>query len=626
MAENRSGGKPGYKNRAVDLAMPGARGRGGGRANSRFAPHEKAKDAKGTLIKLLKFFSKEGKMLFLVTGLLLIHTVLTILGPFIIGKCVDAIVAGNGADFSVVDQYGAYLLTIYITLWIFNVSQGLLMNATSQKMIRALRESLFGKMQTLPLMYHDVHSHGELMSRLTNDIDNISTTIAQLMTEVITASITIIGSLAMMMVLSPVLTLILMMTIPLLYLATWLVAKKARPLFVGQQHELGRLNGMIEENITGQKMILAYHMQDRVAGSFQRHNLQMKKYSVGAHIWSGFLMPVTHILTNLGYVSVMFAGGMLAVKQPGMIGTVASFGTYSRQFAMPLNNIAGLFNNIQSALAGAERVFEIMEEEDEPADIEGAVDIGIPQGEVEFRDVSFSYIPGVNVLNHVSFKVRPGQKVALVGETGAGKTTIVNLLARFYDATEGEVRIDGLDIKRYKRESLRNAFSVVLQDTCLFTGSIADNIRYAAPEATREEIENAAAAANADAFIKRLKNGYDTQVSGGTDALSQGQRQLLAISRAVLCQSPILILDEATSSVDTRTELRIQEAFARLAQGRTTFVIAHRLSTIRDADRIMVVKDGVIAETGNHAELAALGGIYASMFEKQTKGGAGSVA
>jgi ATP-binding cassette subfamily B protein len=293
---------------------------------------------------------------------------------------------------------------------------------------------------------------------------------------------------------------------------------------------------------------------------------------------------------------------------------------------MPLNNIAGLFNTIQSALAGAERVFEIMEEEDEPADIEGAVDIGIPQGEVEFRDVSFAYIPGVNVLNHVSFKVRPGQKVALVGETGAGKTTIVNLLARFYDATEGEVRIDGLDIKRYKRESLRNAFSVVLQDTCLFTGSIADNIRYAAPGATREEIENAAAAANADAFIKRLKNGYDTQVSGGTDALSQGQRQLLAISRAVLCQSPILILDEATSSVDTRTELKIQEAFTRLAQGRTTFVIAHRLSTIRDADRIMVVKDGVIAETGNHAELAALGGIYASMFEKQTKGGAGSVA
>ena len=622
MPEYTSDGKPRYGTNLADMPMPGPRGRGGGRAGDRFAPKEKAKNAKGTFIRLLKFFAKEGRMLFWVTGVLLIYAGLGVFGPYLIGRCVDALAGKGGVDLTLAYRYGAYLLTVYIILWLLNISQGLMMNIASQRIIRSMRKTLFDKMQTLPLMFHDVHSHGELMSRLTNDIDNISTTIAQLTTEVISAAITVIGSLAMMLYLSPILTLTVMITVPLLFLATGLIAKKSRVLFVGQQRELGRLNGMIEENITGQKMVVAFHMQDRVVDSFKRHNLQMKQYSIGAQIWSGFLMPFMHILTNLSYVSVMFVGGMLAVASPGMIGTVASFGTYSRQFAMPLNNIAGLFNNIQSALAGAERVFEILDEADEPEDAPGAVDIGVPRGEVEFRDVSFAYIPGVDVLNHVSFKVQPGQKVALVGETGAGKTTIVNLLTRFYDATEGEVLIDGLDIKSYKRESLRNAFSVVLQDTCLFTGSIADNIRYAVPGASQEDVEGAAAAANADSFIRRLKNGYNTRVSGETDALSQGQRQLLAISRAVLCRAPILILDEATSSVDTRTELRIQDALMKLAQGRTTFVIAHRLSTIRDADLIMVVKDGVIAESGSHAELIAGGGDYAAMVEQQMRGNA----
>ncbi|MCL2508697.1 MAG: ABC transporter ATP-binding protein/permease [Oscillospiraceae bacterium] len=592
---------------------------GGGPA--RFMPKERAKNARGTFLRLLKFYTKEAKSLFFVSILLLINAAASVFAPYLIGKSVDAMTAAGGVNFTLIYQYGAALLMIYVTVWLLNITQGLIMNAASQRIMRTLHGTLFDKMQRLPLMYHDTHTHGELMSRLTNDIDNISGTIAQSTTELISASVTILGSVVMMLALSPVLTLVSMMTVPLVLLLTKLISKRSREMFAGQQRELGRLNGLIEESISGRKIVLAFNMRGKVIKSFGENNARMTAYSVKAQIWSGLLMPFMNVITNLGYVSVMFTGGMLAVNNPLLIGTVASFGTYSRQFAFPLNNIAGMYNNLQAALAGAERVFEVLDESDEPEDIPGAIDIGIPKGEVEFRNVSFAYVPGSDVLKGVSFKVSPGQKVALVGETGAGKTTIVNLLTRFYDVTGGEVLIDGRDIKSYKRDSLRNAFSVVLQDTCLFTGSIADNIRYAVPEATQEEIENASALADADTFIKRLKNGYETQVSGETDALSQGQRQLLAISRAVLCRAPILILDEATSSVDTRTELKIQQALMRLAKGRTTFVIAHRLSTIRDADVIMVVKDSGIAEHGSHEELIALGGVYKAMFESQIQSG-----
>ena len=612
MAEQR------YQPAQIKVPALGRGGKVGGM--ERFAPKEKARDAKGTFRKLLKFYVKEGKSLFLVSGLLLINAALGVFGPYLVGKSVGAM--ADGVDLPLVYQYGAALLAIFIAVWALNIAQGLIMNAASQRIVRTLRGSLFDKLQRLPLMYHDAHSHGELMSRLTNDIDNISGTIAQSTTELISAAVTVLGTVAMMLLLSPLLTLVSMVTVPLVILLTKLIARRSKEMFIGQQRELGRLNGLIEESIAGRKMVQAFHMQENITDAFKENNARMRKYSVRAQIWAGLLMPFMNVLTNLGYVSVMFVGGMFAVRGAALIGTVASFGAYSRQFTMPLNNIAGMYNNLQSALAGAERVFEVLEEADEPEDVPGAIDIGVPRGEVEFRDVCFAYVQGVDVLRNVSFTVRPGQKIALVGETGAGKTTIVNLLTRFYDATRGEVRIDGRDIKSYKRDSLRNAFSVVLQDTCLFTGTIADNIRYAVPEATQAEVERAAKAANADAFIRRLKNGYETRVSGETDALSQGQRQLLAISRAVLCGAPILVLDEATSSVDTRTELKIQEAVTRLAEGRTTFVIAHRLSTIRDADVIMVVKDGGIAESGSHAELLALGGVYAAMFESQMRGNA----
>ena len=598
----------------------GARNRGP-RGFMRFAPGEKAKDAKGTFLTLLRLYMKEAKSLAVAAGIILASSVINVFGPYLIGRCVNAIANDNGVDFPLVYQYGLILLTVYLTVWGLNVSQGLMVNSAAQRIVRTLRGQLFDKMQKLPLTYHDTRGRGELMSRLTNDIDNISTTIAQSTTEVISALITIVGSVTMMLLLSPTLTVISLVTVPMVALITRLITKRSRKMFIGQQTELGSLNSLIEESISGRKMVLAFHMQDKVIASFQANNLEMKRYAVRAQIWAGLFMPLMHIITNLSYVGAMFAGGMLAVNRSLLIGTVASFGSYSRQFTQPLHNIAGMFNNLQSALAGAERVFEVLAETDEPEDIPDAVDIGIPEGEVEFKNVSFAYVPGIDVLHGISFHVRPGQKVAFVGETGAGKTTIVNLLTRFYDATGGEVLIDGLNIKSYKRDSLRNAFSVVLQDTHLFTGSIADNISYAVPDATREDIEHAAVIANADAFIKRLKNGYDTKVSGeSTSAVSQGQRQLLAISRAVLCHAPILILDEATSSVDTRTELKIQQAIMRLASGRTTFVIAHRLSTIRDADVIMVVKDGVIAERGSHTELIDHGGIYTAMFESQMRG------
>ena len=608
-----------YEPPQVKIPTPGARGHIVTPAE-RFKPKARAKDAKGTFKKLLNFYMKEAKSLFLVTGLLLVSAVISVFTPYLVGKCIDALAGEGGVELSLVYRFGALLLTIFITVLILNIVQGLIMNAASQHIVRTLRMALFNKLQKLPLMFHEKHTHGELMSRLTNDIDSISTTIAQSTTELISAVITIIGSLVMMLILNPLLTAVSLITLPLIFLLTKLISRRSRAMFIGQQTELGKLNGLIEESISGQKIVRAFNKQNEVVSSFKSNNAQMKYYSLRAQIWSGLLMPIMLVITNFGFVCVTFVGGVLAVGNPALLGALASFCTYVRQFTFPVNNIAGMYNNLQSALAGAERVFEVLAENDEPEDVPDALDIGIPRGEVEFRNVTFAYVPGVNVLNNVSFTVRPGQKVALVGETGAGKTTIVNLLTRFYDSSEGEVLLDGVDIKSYKRDSLRNAFSVVLQDTCLFTGSIADNIRYAVPEASQSDIEQAAVTANADVFIRRLRNGYDTQVSGETDALSQGQRQLLAISRAVLCRAPILILDEATSSVDTRTELRIQEALLRLAQGRTTFVIAHRLSTIRDADIIMVVNNGRITESGSHDELIELDGEYAEMFNSQMSG------
>ena len=599
--------------------MPGGPGRG---PMDRFAPSERAKDAKGTFSKLLKFYFKEAKALFVVIVLILIETGITVSIPYFIGRAVNALnnmadLENNGGGAEFVYMSAIILAALYIGGWILGSLQGLIMNKASQGIVKTLRKAMFDKLQKLPLTYHDTHTHGELMSRLTNDIDNISLTIAQSTTQLVSAAITIVGSFIMMIALSVYMTLAALITVPLVFALTKFVSGKSRKMFKGQAKETGKLNGMIEEAIGGQKIIKAFNMEQKIVGEFDDINKELLKYAVKANIWSGILMPFMNVITNLGYVCVASVGGILAVNNMIDVGLIASFAVYSRQFAFPLNNIAGMFNSLQSALSGAERVFEVLAESEEPEDTKDAVDIGVPKGNVRFENVTFAYVPGVNVLKNVSFEVKAGQKVALVGATGAGKTTIVNLLTRFYDATSGTVYIDGIDIKNYKRDSLRRAFSVVLQDTCLFTGTIADNIRYGRPDAADEEISDAAKAANADVFIRRLKHGYNTMVRGDADSLSQGQRQLLAISRAALCRSPILILDEATSSVDTRTELHIQEAVLRLTSGRTSFVIAHRLSTIRDADVIMVVKDGNIQESGPHGELIAKNGLYAQMYNSQ---------
>ncbi|MCL2096393.1 MAG: ABC transporter ATP-binding protein/permease [Oscillospiraceae bacterium] len=590
----------------------------GGGQTGRFGPGEKAKDAKKTFGKLLRFYFREAKSLFSVVILILAETVIAVSVPFFIGGALDSLdnIPGN-IDFGLVYKAAFILAGLYAGVWILNTLQGVIMNEASQRIVKNLRKAMFNKLQKLPLTYHDTHTHGELMSRLTNDIDNISVTIAQSTTQLVSAAITIIGSLVMMIILSGYMTLASLITVPLVFILTKFIAGKSRIMFKGQAKELGRLNGMIEESVGGHIIIKAFNMREKITGDFEEINKSLLKYSVSANIWSGILMPFMNVITNLGYVTVASVGGILAVNNIISVGIIGSFTVYSRQFAFPLNNIAAMFNSLQSALAGAERVFEVLEEPEEPEDDIGAIDMGVPEGGVKFENVTFAYIKGRDVLKNVSFEVKPGQKVALVGETGAGKTTIVNLLARFYDATSGTVYIDGLDIKKYRRDSLRRAFSVVLQDTCLFTGTIADNIRYAAPEASDEEVEEAAKTANADLFIRRLKLGYNTIVKGGSDSLSQGQRQLLAISRAALRCAPILILDEATSSVDTRTELRIREALLRLTSGRTAFIIAHRLSTIRDADVIMVVKGGVIEESGSHEELIEKGGLYAKMYESQ---------
>ena len=580
--------------------------------------HEKPKNAKGTLWRLLKIYGTQGPQIALAVVLTLIGVGVTLTFPYLIGEAVDTFhVETQRVDAELLFLILSLLAAAYLMDWLITTAKGYLMAVVSQNLVKTMRQSMFSKLQKLPLKFYDTHSHGDTMSRLTNDIDNISSSIAQTTTELASSILTVLGSFVMMLILSPILTLAALITVPLIGILTKVIAKRGRKYFSGQQRTLGELNGIIEESIFGFKMVKAFNQEEHTAQQFREVNEELRMYSTKAQIWSGFLMPLMNVINNLSFACVACLGGVLSVWGMIGVGTIASFITYSRQFGRPLNNIAGMFNSIQSSLAGAERVFAVMDEAEETPDLPDAQEVGEVKGDVEFQDVCFSYDGIKPVLDHISFHIAPGSVVALVGETGAGKTTIVNLLTRFYDTDSGEIRIDGKSVRNLKRDDLRKCFSVVLQDTSLFTGTIADNIRYADPSATDEEVRHAAVLANADPFIMRLPKGYDTIVTGNSDNLSTGERQLLSISRAFLCKAPILILDEATSSVDTRTEKQIQTAMLTLMKGRTSFLIAHRLSTIRDADLIMVVGNGTIMEQGTHAELMAQKGSYYKMVISQ---------
>ncbi len=609
---NRYAARPEVKVPVIGMMRPA-----GGGAN-RFAPGAKPKNVKGTLTRIIKIYMRWAKTIFLAMLLTALSSLISVAIPYFTGKTFSAFeIATKTVDTNMLMSYLLIVAALYAANWLILSLSGAVMLNVSQKLVYTLRKEVFEKMQKLPLGFYDTRSHGDTMSRITNDADNISSTIAQTATQLISSIITLAGSLIVMIRLNLLLTLVVLLCIPLMTVMTRAIASRSRAHFSAQQRNLGSLNGVIEESILGLKMVKAFGRQQDVLEQFKEINEKLNESSTKAQILAGYMMPLTNVINNLIFTVTAITGGILSVGYGLSVGTVVSFLSYSKQYARPLSTVAGMFNTIQSALAGAERVFEILDSEEEAADSENAADIDHPAGEVAFDNVCFSYSKSAPVLKNISFSVKAGETVALVGETGAGKTTIVNLLMRFYDADSGRILIDNMPITDLKRNSLRKCFSVVLQDTCLFTGTIMDNIRYSKKDATDEQVIEAAKIAHASDFIAKLPKGYHTVVSGAADNLSQGQRQLIAIARAVLCDSPILILDEATSSVDTKTEKDIQRALLGLMKNHTSFLIAHRLSTIRDADRIFVISDGRITESGNHESLMNEKGQYYKMVVSQ---------
>ncbi|AWX54958.1 ABC transporter ATP-binding protein [Brevibacillus brevis] len=592
-------------------------GRGFGHGAAR-GPVSKPKNFSGTLKRLWQAFGKEKKLLPIVFVIVFVDALLMLSAPYLIGKSIDAMTGGEEAlsflSIIILALLGSYILDGALTFL-----QSWLMAGISQRIVTNLRQALFDKLQKLPIAYFDSRTHGELMSRLTNDIDNVSNSISQSTTQLMSGGIVLLGSLVMMLVLSPILTLACLITVPLVFLLTRTIAKRTSVLFKNQQMELGKLNGHIEETISGIQVVQAFNYEQKAIEDFTTINDRLCKIGMKAQVWTGFLMPIMNVINNLGFAMVAIVGGVLAVKGWITVGVIASFLSYSRQFVRPLNDLANIFNVLQSGVAGAERVFEVLDEQEEPLDSPVATVLAQPKGHVVFDQVSFGYRPDQPILKNISFEAQAGSTIALVGPTGAGKTTIVNLLTRFYDVTSGTIYLDGKDIREYSRDSLRRSFGFVLQDTYLFSGTIKENIMYGKPDATDTEVVAAAKMANADVFINRLPMRYDTMLTENGGNLSQGQRQLLAIARVILAKPSLLILDEATSSIDTRTELNIQDALLTIMEGRTSFVIAHRLNTIRDADTIMVVDRGEIVEKGSHDELIEQQGTYYQLFYNQFK-------
>jgi ATP-binding cassette, subfamily B, multidrug efflux pump len=577
---------------------------------------EKAKNPRGTMLRLWIYLRRQRAALIVAALAVIGTTGLTLMGPYLLGQAIDqAMIKG---DLPALARTCALMLVVYALNSLLTWVQAYFMAGASQRTVRDLRNDLFENLQTLSLRFFDQRAHGDLMSRLTNDMENISMVLAQGVTQLVSGVLTLIGVAVVMLILNWRLAIVTLVTIPvtMLVLTRW-VGSRTRAGFRQQQSSLGKLNGIIEETISGQRVVKAYGREQTVMEEFSIANESLRHASTQAQIYSGFIGPMMNFVNNIGLAIVAGVGGWMTLQGLATVGTIASFINYARQFGRPLNEIASLYNAIQSAVAGAERVFETIDEVPEQVDAPDALPLSQVKGDVVFDDVSFAYEEGVPVLKHISLHAEPGQVVALVGPTGAGKTTIVNLLTRFYDIHGGRICIDGRDICDIKRDDLRRQLGIVLQDTFLFADTVMANIRYGRPDATDDDVIAAARLANADQFIHRLPHGYDTMLSERAGNLSQGQRQLLAIARAILADPSILVLDEATSSVDTRTEQHIQEAMLRLMTGRTSFVIAHRLSTIRNADQILVINHGELIEQGRHEELLARRGFYYNLYTSQ---------
>ncbi len=592
--------------------MPGPAGRGGmGRI-------EKARDARGTLRRLLAYLSPYRWLLIAIFILVLISTLFDLAGPFLMGVALDRFIASG--DVAGLLRIALVMLATYVLTWLARVVQNVMMVRISQEAMQTLRQELFDHVQRLSLSFFDRNPHGDLMSRLTNDMDAISQVLSQNVTDLFSGVFTLAGIVVMMFAINFWLALGSMIVFPLMMGLVGFVGKRTRKGFRAYQEHLGTLNGQLEEMFSGQRVIIAFGQQNDALADFDRVNAQVRETGIQAQTYGMLVPPLMGILSNANGAILAGLGGWMALNGWASVGTIATFYNYSRKFAAPLRQLGNLYNQIQSALAGAERIFEMLDEVPELANVADAVTLDTVDGEVVFEDVCFEYVPDVPVIKRMSFRAAPGQTIALVGPTGAGKTTMINLLSRFYDICGGRITIDGHDLRDLEKASLRSRLGVVLQDTFLFSDTVMENIRYGRLDATDEEVIAAAQLANADHFIRRLPQGYATRLSERGSNLSQGQRQLLAIARAVLADPGILILDEATSSVDTRTEVQIQEALLKLMEGRTSFVIAHRLSTIRDADRVLVIRDGEIIERGTHDELLALEGFYQHLYVSQFKG------
>ena len=603
----------------------GMQRRGRGPMGHGMQPGEKPKDLKGSLGKLLSYIGSFKAAIIVVMIFAAASTVFNVIGPKILGKATTALSEGlmakiqgtGGIDFTYIGQILLFVLGLYVCSVAFNFIQGWIMTGVTQKICYRMRKEISEKINRMPMKYFESRTYGEVLSRITNDVDTLGQGLNQSITTIITSVATLIGVLIMMLSISPLMTLIAIVILPISMALISFVVKKSQKYFKDQQEYLGHINGQVEEVYGGHLVIKAFNREKDTIDEFNRTNEILYQSAWKSQFLSGMMQPIMMFVGNLGYAAVALSGGLLAIRGTIKIGDIQAFIQYVKNFTQPIQQIAQVINQVQSMAAASERVFEFLNEEEEDQTAEHPADVSTVTGTVDFDHVQFGYNPDQTIIKDFSAHVKPGQKIAIVGPTGAGKTTMVKLLMRFYDVNSGSIKLDGHDVREFNRRELRDAFGMVLQDTWLFKGTIMENIRYGRLGATDEEVIAAAKAAHADHFIKTLPGGYQMELNEDASNVSQGQKQLLTIARAILADNKILILDEATSSVDTRTEVTIQKAMDNLMRGRTSFVIAHRLSTIRNADLILVMKDGDIVEQGNHEELLAKNGFYANLYNSQ---------